>query len=584
MASAVTAKKEKMMVAAIDFGTTYSGYAFSLKTDYNADPTKISINQGWVAGSMAVSSYKAPTVVLFDQKGEFNSFGYEAEDAYSELALDNEHHDWYYFSRFKMRLHHENNQKIHRDMDLQDDKGRKLPAITVFGKVIWYLKDHMLKALKKRGTEMKNEDIHWIITVPAIWADSAKQFMREAAYKADIAGSQLTIALEPEAASLYCQYLPTEKIHGTAGLTFDVASTGSKYMVIDLGGGTADITVHERHSGGGLKEVHKASGGAWGGTRVDEAFKQMLIKIIGAPVLDKFCEEHRADYLYLQRELEVKKRTMKPSTSGKITLKVPVNLREAYTKETGESIEDAIKGSPYAGKLVWHSDKIRLDATIFKGLFKDCIDKIVEHIRDLLNHPEVKGTDLMLMVGGFSESEMMHDAIENAFKKCRVIIPEDAGLCVMKGAVIFGHRPVAITSRVSRYTYGINISPPFDPNSHPESHKVTIGGRDRCQNVFKSYIREGESIRVGEERSGRHITLNTHQTEMLLNIFASPKKTPQFVDEPEVELLGQVVVQLPDRDELIKVEVKMIFGETELHVEAQEMSTNNKYTSFFDFL
>ncbi|KAH3830979.1 hypothetical protein DPMN_104238 [Dreissena polymorpha] len=76
-------------------------------------------------------------------------------------------------------------------MDLQDDKGRKLPAITVFGKVIWYLKDHMLKALKKRGTEMKNEDIHWIITVPAIWADSAKQFMREAAYKVRYLASKL---------------------------------------------------------------------------------------------------------------------------------------------------------------------------------------------------------------------------------------------------------------------------------------------------------------------------------------------------------------------------------------------------------
>ncbi|KAH3842748.1 hypothetical protein DPMN_116252 [Dreissena polymorpha] len=442
----INAKHNMIMVAAIDFGTTYSGYAFSLKSDYDTDPTKIFLNQGWIAGGASICTYKAPTVALFDNNKQFKSFGYEAEDAYSELALDNEHEDWYYFSRFKMRLHFD--EKVHREMQLKDDKGKELPAIDVFGKVIWYLKDHLMKALKKRGN-VENKDIHWIITVPAIWTDFSKQFMREAAYKADIKGSQLTIALEPEAASLFCQYLSTEQIHGES---FDVERTGSKYMVIDLGGGTADITVHERQNDGQLKELCKASGGAWGGTKVDEEFKKMLIKLFGGPVFNKFCHDNRADYLFLMRELETKKRTIKPATSRKIMMNAPVELAKLYTEETGESTEDAIKGSSFAGKLIWRKDKMRLDSSVFKGFFKDCIDKIVQHIRDLLGKPEVKETDLLLMVGGFSESEMMQDAIKNEFRSCRVFIPDDAGLCVMKGAVIFGHRPVAITSRVSRYT------------------------------------------------------------------------------------------------------------------------------------
>ena len=98
-------KKEKMLVAAIDFGTTYCGYAFSFKHDYQNDPTKVSTNQNWVAGSMQLVSLKAPSVVLFDEKKNFHSFGYEAENVYSELALDNEHHKWYFFKRFKMILH-----------------------------------------------------------------------------------------------------------------------------------------------------------------------------------------------------------------------------------------------------------------------------------------------------------------------------------------------------------------------------------------------------------------------------------------------------------------------------------------------
>lgn len=574
-------KKDKLLVAAIDFGTTFSGYAFSFKHDYQADPSKVSTNQNWVAGSMALVSLKAPTVVLFDENKKFHSFGYEAENTYSELALDGEHHKWYFFKRFKMRLHE---KKITRNIEIDDDKGRKMKAIDVFGAVIRYLKDHLLDLLKTRGTEVQNKDIHWVLTVPAIWTDSAKQFMREAAYKADIDGSQLSIALEPEAASLYCQMIPTDKIHGSEGAKFAVASPGTKYMVIDLGGGTADITVHERQADGGLKELHKASGGAWGGTKVDEEFYGTLLRIIGGPVFQKFKDDCKADYLDLQRELETKKRTIKPDSSGKITIKVPVAIANTYSEEMAENVKEAIDGSPFRGKITWLSDKMRIEAQIFQNLFKPCTDKIVAHIKDLLKEPDVQGTNIFLMVGGFSESVMLQDAITKALPKSKVIIPAEAGLTVLKGAVIFGHRPVAITSRVSKYTYGINISPPFDPSIHPEDHRVSVGGIDRCRDVFKKYIHEGETVKVGEARSGKHVTLKSNQKEMLLKVFASPKRDPKFVDEDDTEYLGKVVVNLPDSEDKIRVEVKMMFGETELTVEAIELSQHTKYRAYFDFL
>ncbi|XP_053389262.1 heat shock 70 kDa protein 12A-like [Mercenaria mercenaria] len=574
-------KKDKMLVAAIDFGTTFSGYAFSFKHDYQSDPSKVSTNQNWVAGSMALVSLKAPTVVLFDENKKFHSFGYEAENTYSELALDDEHHKWYYFKRFKMRLHE---KKITRTIEIDDDKGRKMKALDVFGAVIKYLKDHLLNLLKTRGTEVQNSDIHWVLTVPAIWTDSAKQFMREAAYKADIDGGQLSIALEPEAASLFCQMIPTDKIHGSDGAKFAVASPGTKYMVIDLGGGTADITVHERQPDGGLKELHKASGGAWGGTKVDEEFYKLLLKIIGGPVYQKFIDENKSDHLDLQRELETKKRTITPNSSGKITIKVPVAIVQTYKDEMKEDIKEAIDGSTYSGKISWVGDKMRIEAQIFKNLFKPCTDKIVDHIKDLLKQPDVQGTNIFLMVGGFSESVMLQDAIMKALPKGKVIIPAEAGLTVLKGAVIFGHRPVAITSRVSKYTYGINISPPFDPAIHPEDHRVAVGGIDRCRDVFKKYIHEAETVKVGEARSGKHVTLKSNQKEMLLKVFASPKRDPMFVDEDDTEYLGKVVVNLPDSEDKIRVEVKMMFGETELTVEAIELSQHTKYRAYFDFL
>ena len=54
-------------------------------------------------------------------------------------------------------------------------------------------------------------------------------------HQAGINHDQLCIALEPEAASILCQYLPTEKLQG-ASEDFTMAGAGQKYMVIDLGG------------------------------------------------------------------------------------------------------------------------------------------------------------------------------------------------------------------------------------------------------------------------------------------------------------------------------------------------------------
>ena len=74
-------------------------------------------------------------------------------------------------------------QKLSRSMLIKDDKGKEAPALDLFAHVIKYLKGHLLSALETKGTTVNNMDIHWVLTVPAIWTDSAKQFMREAANK-----------------------------------------------------------------------------------------------------------------------------------------------------------------------------------------------------------------------------------------------------------------------------------------------------------------------------------------------------------------------------------------------------------------
>ena len=98
-------KSGKLVVAAIDFGTTFSGYAFSFNHDYETDPTKVSVNTSWVAGTAGLMSLKTPTILLLDNSKKFVAFGYEAEEQYSDIAAEEKHKEYYYFRRFKMLLH-----------------------------------------------------------------------------------------------------------------------------------------------------------------------------------------------------------------------------------------------------------------------------------------------------------------------------------------------------------------------------------------------------------------------------------------------------------------------------------------------
>lgn len=90
----------RLFVAAIDFGTTYSGYAYSPMSDRSAIETC-----KWKNGKL--ESSKALTSVLLDRKKNFLAFGYEAEKKFVDNAEDDKPDELYYFRRFKMILHNQ---------------------------------------------------------------------------------------------------------------------------------------------------------------------------------------------------------------------------------------------------------------------------------------------------------------------------------------------------------------------------------------------------------------------------------------------------------------------------------------------
>ncbi|XP_052780577.1 heat shock 70 kDa protein 12B-like [Mya arenaria] len=544
-----TKKVMSLLVASIDFGTTYSGWAFSFRHEFESDPTKVSA-KNWSGGQLF--HRKGPTCVLIRPDGEtLDAFGYEAENKYFDLSMEESHTQWFYFRRFKMKLFKQ--EGIGRTLMLEDETGKKgLPAKTVFSGAIKYLKNDLIKESEKRisGGGLTDADINWVLTVPAIWNDAAKQFMRKAAEEAGIAGDKLMIALEPEAASVFCRHLPVDTTSSAVTTSLASFKAGTKYLVLDAGGGTVDITVHEVSGSGELKELCKASGGPWGGTKVDDAYEQFLVEITGPGVMGAFKESHMEDYIELFRDFEIKKRDISTKKSGgKITLRMPVALVEIVKEVTGKTIKETIVGSVYGERIKHHGDKIRVDADIVIELFDEPVTSILNHVSTLLKESAVRGCNKIVMVGGFSESPILQERVKERFSGMSVIVPTEAGLAVLKGAVIVGHSPTTIAERVCKLTYGFASTHPREETcSHPKGRiERDANGDLRCQDIFVIQARAVDKVRLSEERPEiKARPVIDSQTGIGFDIVACSNPSPYHTTERGCSKIGHMSVPIKE--------------------------------------
>jgi molecular chaperone DnaK (HSP70) len=70
---------------------------------------------------------------------------------------------------------HDTHMANNSQVQVIDTLGRSMAAVQVFAASLTFLKDYAIQRLTKGVT---NDDIQWVLTVPAIWAPAAKQLMR----------------------------------------------------------------------------------------------------------------------------------------------------------------------------------------------------------------------------------------------------------------------------------------------------------------------------------------------------------------------------------------------------------------------
>ncbi|KAL9965717.1 hypothetical protein ACROYT_G029559 [Oculina patagonica] len=581
------------VIIAIDFGTTYSGFGYVFP---NASEDHIYVFQKWGRGQ-GISYSKTPTALLLTENGELHKFGHAAVETYGKQAMSQKDcKKLLYFEKFKLLLHSQ--KDLNERTEVQARNGKKWPALEVFAKCLEYLKRVSTDAVNERHLKSqkdnpdadvmyKPEQIQWVITIPAIWSVSAKEFMRKAAYKAGIASpedpDQLILALEPEAASYYCRKLPFNMFKGNHGKdvvkeTLDEENV--PYMVVDNGGGTLDITVHEVNAvDGHILEKDCPSGGLFGGIHVDREFEKLMSRAFGEDFISKFKEQFPSDWQTIMTRFETHKRAEEDVDNEEISIPLPLNFMKSCYHDIGE--DDAINARIkrfYSEKVSVSSDYLNITMELLGDLHRPIVTKIAEHIKHLLSKQSLQDVKTMFLVGGFSEAQFLRKEISRCFPDKRILIPHDPELAIIRGAVEFAQDPSLLRARVMGKTYGVNTWSRFDPKIHPKEKREVRLHRVYCRDIFHTLVKKGERIDIEETRAHSFFPINPDSTRFSVRFYSTDQEDAQFFTDPGVVSENvEILIPSPDTtkglDRELRLDVK--FGGTELKVTVTDVESGN---------
>ncbi|KAF0537725.1 actin-like ATPase domain-containing protein [Gigaspora margarita] len=544
------------VVASIDFGTTYSGYAYAhLKTQ----PLNIITHTEWQEYD---GMPKVPTVLKYNESFEVVDWGYPAL-----INLD------------RKNLNQKSNMKPVELFKLYLSNNDEMENMPYLPSGIDY-KQAIVDFLRNMGDSLKEELKQWdnidyfknvrlVLTVPVEFDNDAISTMRDCAYKAGLTkqkhnsyGSNLLFVHEPEAAAVHCL-----KTSGECDL-----SVGDTFMVVDSGGGTVDITTMKWLKSGKLSEIIESKGDYCGGNYVDQEFLKFLAKKVGDSTIKNLKEHH---YGQIQYVIHVFNKRIKYRFTGKhqdftdfeLDLDDTCPIIKKYVKDT---IRDELESSMWV---------ITIKYDDVKKMFDPIIDKIITLIHGRLEALD-SNCSAMLLVGGFSESKYLRSRIRNEFKKIvpNISSPSLPMLAIVKGAVQFGASQKIIVDRILKWTYGTDVIRKWKP-SDPLDRKID----DDHIIVFSRLAKKGEKVAVGEKVVRIFSTTHVVQHFMGLDLYVTHDEDAEYCDSPGVELLDTFTIKVPitgeKKREIIYI---MNFGMVEIQVTAINPNNRVKYERVFN--
>lgn len=511
-----------MAYITLDFGSSNSGAVLNPVdgTDYNpSDLIYVHLQDG------DSNRVKQPTVfwiersllnqgnISLDDINIYSSVFYE--DDYIEDAnfiwckrqirntrkkLADEGNNWIKVEYPKMELYRNNGKDLSL-VDMTTNDGSKIRLSKVLQIFFNVIKKECLHTISERGLAIPESEIKWAMTMPgmAIWHQNAVDFLRE--ITKPIFGDDLLLLSEPESA------LVGINITGRTDLNF---VDGRYSLVVDLGGGTADICVMKetKLSDGCLtfeeikttEESHDATTSTKaGGNDIDAAFKQYFCNIlsIGMTLDDSPVKIFYNDFC-------------KGNPVGAI------DFDEAWEKlRTSEMIEDEeIDFYPGRHYLEWikinypeilskfdFTGGILLDGNDLRvNVFEPTFNKIKDAVSENLHIMKAKGLtlDSLYFAGGLSLLKMLKKEIKDLTQSYFPIVNfREMSEGSVIGAIQRGGNHIAVNNRtliqrMSRKTYYVRFA--WNVSGNMDNIK------QECRNLFRAVYYNNKGVLLSDSQ------------------------------------------------------------------------------------
>ena len=416
----------------------------------------------------------------------------------------------------------------------------------------------------------------------------------------EINPDKLSLALEPESAALYSQETVVKQIRDDPSAAS--ISHPTEYMVIDIGGGTVDITAHVEVDGG-IVVQNVPSGNAWGGTQVNEEFSKLLQVIVNDPDFKKFKaqRDHTQNMAVLNNilynEFEKQKVLFGQEKMEEIAVCLPRIFIRFYEKDLIAGAKK-LRGIDYDEDA---NDTLYIEKDVVESkLFGPVIDGIIEGIQTAIaNNGDV--LDMFYLVGGFGGCKYVHEKVSQRFYKSKghinavnVIVPPTPQLAIATGAVMWRKNLENFKARRVDATYGIGTASTFNPEKHNEAYKFYNEDRKefRCGSIFKVFLEKGELAKADEVIIATLTPARAARTTMHLDIFSTPQLGIQYIKDenkkPILTKIGQLDIDIPNPDDLPisqrKVDITMDFSGTEIQAKAHYRVTGKEVKTVCNFL
>lgn len=355
-------------------------------------------------------------------------------------------------------------------------------AVEVAADFLGLLKNHVLEDMTRRyGSAMiERTEIEWILTVPAVWSDTAKDATLQAAQMAGFGrSSKLTLVTEPEAAAIYAFKV----------LEDFTLRVGDHHIICDCGGGTVDLIsyVATQLSPLRLEESVAGSGAICGSAMLNLRFAELVERRLGADTFKMYRETNARGWARCMEEFEFfTKRDFDPSSN---VLDSPYYI--------GLPGAPDIPGQGISGNFIILSTSDLLE--IFRPIIQQIIDLVDEQYSALQKNG--KQPSSVILVGGFGDNIYLFESLKAHFADAQdfaVLQPPNASSAIARGAIIHCLEGEGLVrTRIARRHYGVITRHVYNPKKHHESvNKVQDqnDGRWYVDDQIDWYVTKGQSL------------------------------------------------------------------------------------------